>query len=408
MTAPTTTSRRPRVGVTLRDRGSRARDWLRRACNSPGAERENVVIVGKSALAAWLAWAVAQDLMAAKSPAFAPFSAVWMMQVTVYQSVVQSLRYVSAVIAGVGLQALFGFFVGPDLLTFALVAVGALTIGRWRRLGAQGPQVATAAFFAFSTYLAATTVNDRIQQLWQLIVLVLVGSAIGVAVNLLVLPPMRYRNAEYGVRAVAHALTGILEDLGPALRDRELDSDRTGRWRDQAGSLRRTVDQARSSVTAARESGYYNPRRLLRRNRHQHQFRGYEAVVDALDRVSHQVGSLVRALGQEWDDEPLGDRDFLRRYGDYTDCLVALTRLLGEIDESRLPAQLQELRDRLGQAETAHARLVRSAEHLDTSLTAGTTPYGILLVEAVRLYEEFRHTADILADSFPPAVRPRR
>lgn len=396
-----------RTGRALRDRGARVRAWLGRAVSSSGAEREHVVITVKSALAAWLSWLIAYDVMGAKSAAFAPFSAVWMMQVTVYQSVVQSLRYVAAVSAGVTLQALFGFFVGPDLVTFAVVALAALAIARWPALGAQGAQVATAAFFAFSTYLAATTVGDRIAQLGQLIVLVLIGSAIGVVVNLLVLPPMRYRAPEYGVRRVARALNDILEDIGPALREEALDEDRTGRWRNRAAGLGRTVSQARAAVETARESRHYNPRRLLPGNRQHHFFRGYEAVIDALDRVSHQLASMVRALDRAADGE--GDdahAAFLRVFADCTDSLAALTALLSEVEESLLPGQTSELRDLVRDAEDAGERLGRSAEHLDTSLTTGGPPYGVLLIEAFRLIEEFRHTTEVLADS-PPVAGPR-
>ncbi|MGX9225408.1 FUSC family protein [Streptomyces albus] len=127
-------------------RAARMRQWLTRAKGSAGYERHTLELIGKSALAATVAWFVAHDLMAARSPAFAPFSAVLMMQVTVYRSLLQSLRYLGAVVAGVAIQAALGFLAGPDLLTFALVALIAMVIGRWRRLGTQGGQVATAAF----------------------------------------------------------------------------------------------------------------------------------------------------------------------------------------------------------------------------------------------------------------------
>ncbi|MDX3772095.1 hypothetical protein OG963_04555 [Streptomyces sp. NBC_01707] len=100
----------------------------------------------------------------------------------------QSLRYVGAVAAGVAVQAALGFLTGPDLLTFGLVTVIALSLGRSRVLVAQGPQVATAAFFAFSTYSSATDDTTRIPQLGQIVLLVLIGCAIGTAVNVTIAP----------------------------------------------------------------------------------------------------------------------------------------------------------------------------------------------------------------------------
>ncbi|MGW7611646.1 hypothetical protein ACWGKW_31200 [Streptomyces sp. NPDC054766] len=45
---------------------------------------------------------------------------------------------------------MLGFLAGPDLLTFGLVTVTASAVGRSRLPGSQGPQVVTAAYFAFS------------------------------------------------------------------------------------------------------------------------------------------------------------------------------------------------------------------------------------------------------------------
>ncbi|MET7802601.1 aromatic acid exporter family protein, partial [Streptomyces decoyicus] len=133
-------------------RPARSAQWWRRAWGSEGHERHTALLIGKGTVAATLAWVLAHNVLHAQSPAFAPFSAVLIMQVTVYQSLLQSTRYVGAVAAGMTVQAALGFLGGPDLLTFALVALAALTIGRWPALGSQGSEVPIAAFFAFSTY----------------------------------------------------------------------------------------------------------------------------------------------------------------------------------------------------------------------------------------------------------------
>lgn len=177
-----------RIQAASQGRLARVRRWFGRA-GSDGHERHTLALIGKSTLAAAVSWVIARDVMAAQSPAFAPFSAVLIMQVTVYQSLVQALRYVGAVAVGVGLQGVLGLLAGPHLLTFVLVTLAALAIGRWRPLGSQGSQVATAAFFAFSTYVSATSDAQRWSQLGQIIVLVLIGCGIGVVVNTLVLPP---------------------------------------------------------------------------------------------------------------------------------------------------------------------------------------------------------------------------
>ena len=146
-------------------RFARIGQWWSRALGSDGYERHTALLVGKSTLAATIAWVISYPLLNAQSPAFAPFSAVLIMQVTIYQTLVQSLRYVGAVAAGVAVQIALGFLVGPEAVTFALVALVALVIGRWPALGAQGGQVPTAAFFAFATYTSATGYPEKIAQL---------------------------------------------------------------------------------------------------------------------------------------------------------------------------------------------------------------------------------------------------
>ncbi|MEU6084482.1 hypothetical protein [Streptomyces sp. NPDC047108] len=376
---------------------SRARAWCGRAAAVEGHERHTLLLIAKCTLAATLAWVVAYDVLKARSPAFAPFSAVLIMHVTVYQSLVQALRYVAAVALGVAVQAASGFLGGPDLATFVLVTLIALSVGRWPALGAQGSQVATAAFFAFSTYAAATTRTAKAEQLGEIIVLVLIGCGIGVAVNVLVVPPMRYHSAEHGIRTLARALHDLVGDVYPALHEGAPSETATRRWRrraEQAGGL---VTQARSGLRTARESVYYNPRRLLRRHRGRTGFDGYGAVLDALERTLHQAASLTRSLDQWHEDE----RDhrygpFLASYGDFLASVGRISAVLGELKESALPEQARELCGLADEAQECRSTVAERAERDGLPLADPTRPYGVLLIEATRLMEEFQYTCDVL------------
>jgi uncharacterized membrane protein YgaE (UPF0421/DUF939 family) len=398
--------RAPATGHT-----ARTRQWLRRAATSGSHERDTLLVVAKSTVAACVAWFLAQRVMHAQSPAFAPFSAVLMMQITVYQSVLQALRYVAAVAAGVALQGLFGFLAGPDLLTFALVAAGALLIGRWRPLGSQGSQVATAAFFAFSTYLSAVSTAERFSGLGQIVVLVLLGCGVGVLVNLVLFPPLRYRGTEYGVRTLAHGLCDLISDICAALREEQLGEERTRQWRHRGTDLNSTVAQARSMADTAWESLYYNPRRLLGRSRRSTDFTGYRAVLDALERVSYQVASMTRSL-DEWHDDAAEDQErarwgaFLRAYGDFLASIATITHLLGQLDEDRLRLQARELCQAGEAAQTCRDGLAEHADVEALPVSDLARPYGILLVEASRLMEEVQYTCDTLQHSID-AVSPR-
>ena len=374
---------------------ARVRQWFARATRG-GDGRHALALIAKSTLAATASWTVAHDVMAAQSPAFAPFSAILIMQVTVYRSVLQALRYVGAVVLGVGLQGLVGALAGPSLVTFVLVASAALAIGRWRPLGSQGSQVATAALFAFSTYVAATTDSERWSGIGEIIVLVFIGCGTGLLVNLM-FPPMRYRSAEHGIHTLARSLYELLGDIYPALREGKLEGESTRRWRQHASRLGPVAQQAQSSVYTAWESILYNPRRLRHRHRHQSSFQNYQALVDALERVCDQVASMARSLDQWRDaDGSRGHLGFLRAYGDFTASLARIAELLGQIDEDRLQDQAQELSEATAEAQRCHDRLREDAQAGSVPLSDPSQPYGILLAEAARLMDEFQYTSEVL------------
>lgn len=381
------------------EQGWRARtgQWFNRATGADGHERHTAALIGKSALAATASWVIAYHYVGAQSPAFAPFSAVVIMQLTVYQSLLQALRYVGAVSAGVALQGALGFLAGPELLTFVLVALVAMVIGRWRHLGSQGSQVTTAAFFAFSTYVSASGNTERLSQLGQIILLVVIGCGIGVVVNVAILPPMRYRSAEHGIHTLARSLFNLVSDIYPALSEKRMDGERTRHWRQRAEDLPGIVSQAQASVHLARESTYYNPRRLLRRHGRHTTFSGYQEVVDALGRVAHQVSSLVRSLDQ-WHDGRSGKShdEFFQHYGDFMFSLAHITDLFSSIDEDHLADQARELCSAAQSSQDSHSRLVEEAEAGSLPLSDLSQPYGILLVEATRLMDEFQYTCDVL------------
>ncbi|PSK92369.1 aromatic acid exporter family member 1 [Murinocardiopsis flavida] len=370
----------------------RAARWFARARDFDGHERHVVLILLKSAVAATAAWVLANDVMGTRSPAFAPFSAVLMVQVTVYRSLSQSLRHVAAVTLGVAIQIAAGLLAGPDMLTFALVCVITLAIGQWSRLGVQGPQVATAAFFAFSQFVSATDLSDRLGQLGQIVGLVLLGSAIGVAVNLLLFPPLRYRSARYAIAALAASLGGLLTDMAQALRTAELADDRTSEWWRRANQMDRATAAAQESVYTAEESAYYNPARLLRRNRSPLPFEAYRTLIDALGRASGDIASIARGLHYNRPDDP-ADPAVVDLHATLSDLLEAVGRtaeVLADLDTDGIEARLDAIDGHLASAADACARLKKGERSTDPRKIEQTRGYEAVIVDATRLVEDIR------------------
>jgi uncharacterized membrane protein YgaE (UPF0421/DUF939 family) len=243
----------------------------------------------RGALAASVAWFVAQFLPdpAGDYPYYAPMGAVVATTWTVAGSVRESVQTVAAIAIG-GLIGYLGDFVGSESspVTVAIVvALGVLAAGL-RPLGSMGSWVPTAALF--------TLVIGRGEAFFIGVYagLVLLGAAIGVAVNAL-FPPLLLAPAQQAVADVRRTLAGQLTDVADALgRDDPLDAegweqhhhDVTGkRWR-----MRNAVQEADDARRGNRRARHYAT-----------ELDHLDRQTAALDRVALLVSDLTDLLSEE-------------------------------------------------------------------------------------------------------------
>ncbi len=376
---------------------SRLRGSLRRVRSYGGPEREATLIIVKSALAASIAWYFAAYAFGAQFPAFAPFAAVLMLQVTVYQSVLQSLRFVLAIVLGVSLQGLLAMVFEPDVWTFAAVTLLALVIGRWRRLGTQGSQVVSAAFFAYAAFLTGTGTTDRLGLLASLVLLVLVGCAIGIVVNLVVVPPMRYRSAEYAVENLAKAIRELIADISQAVREGSPTSADSDDWRYRAYRLQNLAERTRDTVDSAAESVRWNPRRLLLRM--EPPFKGYRTVVDRMAGISAHLNSIADTLSRTSEDPDVPHQQFLERYGAFLGYTRDAAQLLAELETAKLNEQVEHLSRCVAQARDKQSAMTSATLEHEITLADQARVYGGLLVDADRLLDEFQYIRTTLSNA---------
>ncbi|MBB4935064.1 uncharacterized membrane protein YgaE (UPF0421/DUF939 family) [Lipingzhangella halophila] len=375
--------------TTLRGRLSRRLASLGRVRSYGGPEREATLIVVKSALAATIAWYFAQNVFGAQFPAFAPFSAVLMLQVTVYQSVLQSTRFILAIVLGVSLQGVVGLALAPAVWTFAIVTLLALMLGRWRRLGSQGGQVVSAAFFAYAAFLTGTGPVDRLGLLSSLILLVLMGCAIGILVNIVVVPPMRYRSAEYAVENLAKSVHGLIADISESVSQGPPTRGDSDDWRFRGERLENLAERTRDTVDSAAESVRFNPRRLLLNM--EPPFGGYRTVVDRLARVSVQLSSIADTLSRTSDDPGLPHSEFLEYYGAFLGHIGEAARLLAELESDRISEHVERLAEHVERARNEQTAITSTTVEQESKLADQTRVYGGLLIDAERLLGEFQY-----------------
>jgi hypothetical protein len=309
-------------------------------------------------------------------PSYAPFTALLVVQSTVYRSLQQSLRYVGAVVFGVGAAWFAETVLGAGVAAFTVTIAVGLLIGRWHRLGPMGIQVPIAGVFAFTALSGSQPVA-----LWSIVSMVLLGAGTGLVVNLVLLPPMRYGTAAEGLRDLATAVHTLLRDLSDGLREGPPDADTARDWAGRARDLDLTVSRARHAVEHGAESISYNPRRLLSR-RPPPGFAGYRAMVGCLHRAAEQLRGITTGLRYALDGEDghvLGE-EFLRAYGEFLSLVAATAWYCGSTDE--------EAKQNL--AESLHAGYERYEQLVRETVTGDVWPaMGALLADAARLLEEF-------------------
>ncbi|MCT2591595.1 aromatic acid exporter family protein [Streptomyces sp. N2-109] len=375
------------------DGGTRLADWweqarhgprrgkarLQRAAQYSGPERETLLLLLKSLVAGVFSWGLAQYVIASPQPTYAPFTALLVVQSTVYRSLLYSTQYILAVIFGVLAAGAAGPLLGVNVAAFAAMLAVTLAIGRWQRLGPQGLQVSVAAVFAYNALSGAQT-----SMLWEIVMMALLGAGVGVCVSLLILPPLRYRTAAQGVQSLSAALATLLHDMAEGLEDGLPERGMLAEWLYRARQLDSTVASARHAVETGAESVLYNPRRMVSR-RVPVTFSGYRTSTEALGRAAEQLRSIAYALLRMCDSEGelCPDDRYLRAYGDLLEIASRGAGAIGATDDADGG---NALRRALDDGYTRHSDLTASVGD-----SSAWPSHGVLLTDVYRLLEEFDH-----------------
>ena len=376
-----------RLGRRLRA----VQDSARRMVAHPGYEREAAFLVLKSAFAATLAWFLAESVLQAPSSTFAPFSAVLMVHATVARSLDHATRFGLAMVVGVILAGAFTSLLGAGIFTFAVIVLFALLVGEWPKLGHQGVQVSVAAMFAYYSFIEAQSGLSSWFHLLSIAGLVVMGCAIGVAVNLIFFPPLRYRGAEHIAHTLTQSVRDVLHDIGGGLREGPPGSDQAESWWNRAQGLPPMAQQARDRIDDATESMRFNPRRWFMR--HQPAFRGYGTTVNTLRRGSEQIESITRSLVDTagYSDIEYFHSVVLVHYANVLDAAGSCADVLGGIQDHEDLDRLAELDECVERGERACQQVADQAYHHELTQPSPWPTYEALYADARRLMEEFKY-----------------
>lgn len=307
-----------------------------------------LLLAGKTALAGTIAWYVGHLLPGetAQYAYYAPLGALISMAPTLMDSLRSSLQTVAGLALGIGVAwALIatgapGWAVVPIALGVGTILAGLPILGTSR------DYVPIAALFVL--ILGGANANDfSMGYLLQMGA----GMAIGIAVNLLIAPPLPTDDAAVALASLRHSLTRTLDAMSDALGA----GNRESGWTEELAAFETRLSDAATAVRNARESKRANPRArfshydvdedledvaAVRRARvhlsalgallrGSEQERPLVALVDdeGRDLAARLLGALARAV-ERWDDERSGAASTAEAAGSDADDVADLERRL--------------------------------------------------------------------------------
>ncbi|MGJ9373830.1 FUSC family protein [Nesterenkonia sp. CF4.4] len=234
--------------------------WLTELVKSPVFLTGAAQIL-KSVIAATGAWWFSVAVLETPLPFLSPWTALLTVHATVYQSLSRGAQTSISSALGVGLSFLIGTYLGVSAWTFALALLVGLVVARISWIRTEGVAIATTAIFILSNGF-----DDQAPLLLDRLLEVGVGVTAGIAVNLMIVPPLRDRQAARHVDSINRRMGDVLVNMAENLFT-SWSTDNADAWLEATKSMEREVNSAWQFVWFAQESHRANPRDYLRRHR---------------------------------------------------------------------------------------------------------------------------------------------
>ncbi|MBE1514416.1 FUSC family protein [Nesterenkonia halotolerans] len=285
---------------------------LRRTLRRPELTTDVLQII-KTVIAGTGAWWVSTAVLDSELAFLAPWTALLTVHATVHRSLSHGIQTTIASGIGVGVSFLIGYFLEVNLWTFALALLVGITAARISWIRDEGVAIATTAIFVFGSGFdeQAPLLDDRILE-------VVIGVAAGVAVNLLIFPPLRDQQAGRYVDSINERMGAVLGSISEEFSD-NWDTDKAEPWFQETESMTQELNSAWTVVRFARESRRANPRarqgrQSLETSNWNAQEASYEEILERVDEGVSHLRHLARTLREATYTEGDWDQDFRNRW----------------------------------------------------------------------------------------------
>ncbi|XTR52500.1 FUSC family protein [Pseudarthrobacter sp. So.54] len=212
----------------------------------------------KAGLAAGIAFAIAPLMpgSAAAYPYYAPLGALVAMYENVAGSMRQGVQALGGLAIGIGLAFVLFVLGSPSPLTVGIVMAFGVVLACLPKIGAGRDWIPTAALLVL---LVGGHNPDQFS--FGYLLQMGAGVTVGIAVNLVVFPPLHFRAAELSIAELRLALAQQLRDMAKALKESWPPEHEN--WSSRSDGLAASARTVRLAVEKADASRRANPRRLL-------------------------------------------------------------------------------------------------------------------------------------------------
>ncbi|GAA0979828.1 hypothetical protein ENKNEFLB_02253 [Nocardioides aquaticus] len=261
--------------------------------------RTDLLQVVKSTIATVVAWLLAAAVLDLAQPFLAPWAALLTVHATVRTSVWRGGQTVVATFLGIIVSFLAVVTLGGGVVSLGAAVLVGLLLARLTAIRAEGVTVATTALFVLTSSAdgASIVLLHRFAD-------TLLGVAVGVAVNFLVVPPLDDRLTERQLDQVDRRLGNLLRRIADDL-SLPASNEHAQAWIDETRAIDADLDRGEELLRHSRDSQRYNVRR--RRSRAAGDPDRDETVMHRLEEGVAQARAIARTVGdavadaEEWD-----------------------------------------------------------------------------------------------------------
>ena len=265
------------------------------------ARRAPILQVLKSAVATVGAWLIAGLLVPGPPPVFAAIAALLVVQPSVNQSLAKGIERSIGVILGVLIATAISLPLGQSTWVILLAIVVAMLVA-WSLKMTAG----TANQVAISAMLVLALGASSPQYALSRVIETLIGAAIGIIVNALIVPPVAVAPAREQLALLGGELAASVDRLAQALERPQRRGEIEGLLI-QVRLLRPMREAADVAIADGEESLTLNPRRSA----HREDLAALRDLLGQLSPIVTQVIGMTRAFADHYDDS-LADEPTVR------------------------------------------------------------------------------------------------